>query len=660
MADFRDEERLKALRERLYARGGKGEEREAYKLKDEPQEVPTSWHKPPNSAGQQDIRTQQSHVNETPMPQSAPNVAFTPPDIDPMAQRKKKHHYRLYVLLAGIAFFLLAVGVSSLLFILGGNSISGENIAVSISGPFTVGGGEAIPLQIGITNQNTVAIESATLIVTYPQGTHSATEEGRELFVERLPIESIQPGEALNIPLRAIVFGEENEEKIINAEVEYRVTGSNSTFAKEAEPLRFKIGSSPVVLTVDTLHKVSSGQESEVTLKISSNSPSPLTNLIVRAEYPNGFDFTKSDPAPVSGQNVWHIDTLSPEGDTSITIKGIVVGKEDDVYAMHFSIGVPNNQDQLSLSSVFSSASTEFEIEQPFIDVELVVNNNRTGNVAVESGERVDVRINLTNTTNDTIFDGRVELTLSGNALSDYEVTTSSGFYDSTKSTVYWDASSVDDLEEMPPGDEVSFNVTLKPDPDIEVTPQLAFDVSARARRVNEGNATEELVGTAASVAKVSSVTSLLSEVGRDTSTFSDTGPLPPVAEEETTYTITLLAQNGTNDIGDTEITASLPGYVEWLDETSGSGKITFNEVSRTVTWNVGSVDANQSKIASFQVSLLPSKSQIGTTPTLLGEQRLRATDRFTGSVVRTQTPALTTRMSEEAGYPKNIGEVQE
>ena len=61
------------------------------------------------------------------------------------------------------------------------------------------------------------------------------------------------------------------------------------------------------------------------------------------------------------------------------------------------------------------------------------------------------------------------------------------------------------------------------------------------------------------------------------------------------------------------------------------------------MTWNIGDIDANDTVSGSFEVSVLPSSSQIDTTPTLISEQQLRAEDRFTGTVVRSQASALTT-----------------
>lgn len=677
---FKDEEKIQALRDRLYARGKAPDARKKYVLKDRPKDVRHSWDQAPKTetpaapAVQPRPASPTASTPETPQsiaaaPSGVPTEGVSPTMVaqsegsvilDDMKPRpQKRHRYRIKILLAGFAFFVLSVLVSSVFFVTGGNSISGENIAVSITGPFTIGGGEIIPLQVAVTNENTVPIDSATLIVTYPRGTQSSAEEGRELYVERLALNTIQSGDTLNVPLRAVVFGEENEEKIITAEVEYRVQGSNSTFAKESEPLRFKISSSPVTISVQSLHKVSAGQETDIELTVTSNAPNPLTDLLVKAEYPNGFDYSSSNPAPISGKNVWRIDSLEPEKSAKIRIRGVVVGEEADEFAMHFSIGVPSDQDRTTLASIFSTATTDFLIEQPFLNVTLEINGESGSTIAAEPGEAVQADIVVKNTLSDTIYDGRVELGLSGNALTDYRVTTNLGFYDSGKNTVYWNSSDVGSLKEIPPGGSVRLGIRLLPDPDVERTPQLGFEVNASARRVTEGRATEELVGTASGVVKVASIAQIITEVGRDTSIFKDTGPLPPVAEEETTFTLTFFTQNGSNDMGDVEVTATLPTYVKWLNKTSGAGEITFNETSRVVTWKVGEVEANQSKIAAAQVSLLPSVSQIGTTPTLLGEQRFRGTDRFAGSIVRTNFPPLTTRLAEEAGYPDGVGIVQ-
>lgn len=665
MHEENDSERLEELRKRLYARGQEPEKRERTELKDEPEQIPKDWQTPPgpeNVRPSQVVNAGKKVVNKVAavFPRSNPTAAATStsPDLV-MTTRPKKRGYRLKLIGAGLFFFITTVAVSSLIIMFGGNTISGENIAVSITGPFTVGGGEVIPLQIGVTNQNNVPIESATLIISYPPGTQSADNDGQELFTERLSLDVISSGETLNVPVRAQVFGEENSELDIKASIEYRVRGSNATFFKEAEPLSFKISSSPIVLSVDSVRRIASGQETDIEFTVSSNADGVLSDVLIRAEYPTGFDFTRSNPEPVSGQNVWLIDELEPEEEFTIVVNGALLGSIGEEFVVNFLVGVPSERDRFSLASVFSSLAAEFVIEEAFLDLGVVVNGVRNDAASIAPGRSSNVSVEIQNTLSDAIYDGVVELKLSGNALSDSQVSVSNGFYDSNTRTISWDISSDEDLERITPGESQRFSFRLTPKTDGVLTPQINLDASVRARRVSESQVQEEIVGTVQSTIKVESEVVLRSEVGYNSTALSDTGPIPPVVGEATTYTITLLAENGSNEVLNTTVLTDLPGYVTYLDNTTGDGSFAFNPTTRELEWSVGRMSANSQSVGSFQVSILPSVTQIGRTPTLVRGQQLRAEDNFTNTIVRASRDALATEMAREAGYDRDNGVVR-
>lgn len=656
MRGEKDPERIDALKERLYSREAPPRKRSAHELTDEPVPVRDSWEKPPS--GKSDRVVTDPVNKQPPEPASETSSAFGNNEPTVMA-RKKKSSYRVKIMLAAVFFFVVAVGLSSLFILLGGNTISGENIAISVSGPFTIGGGETIPIQVGITNQNNVPIEAATLIIDYPPGTLSANEERKELFIERLPLDSIGSGETVNIPLRAQVFGEENQEQTIKASIEYRVRGSNATFFKEAEPLRFKISSSPIVIDVEAVENISSGQETEIKLKVRSNSSADLSDLLVKAEYPNGFDFTSSSPSPIAGQNAWMIDELEPEEESVITIRGAVIGQDTDIRTMKFSIGVPNVNDPSALASVFAVASTDFTIEQPFMNVDLEVNGQSGDVISINPGSRSSVNIGIRNTLSSAIYDVEVNVKLSGNALNGADVSVPNGYYNSNQQTITWEQSSRPQLGQVDPGDEENFSFSITPSSGVSATPQVAVEVTINARRVSDGQSAEALVGVAKTNIKVASEPSLVSATTHNSGSFSDIGPIPPEVGRTTSYTIVLRATNGTNDITEGVMTTTLPAYVNWLDNTAGRGSFNFNGTTRELTWNIGSMQASESVTGSFQVSILPSSSQIGTTPTLVNQQHFRANDRFTGSTIRISSSAITTTISEEFGYNKGNGSVK-
>ena len=120
------------------------------------------------------------------------------------------------------------------------------------------------------------------------------------------------------------------------------------------------------------------------------------------------------------------------------------------------------------------------------------------------------------------------------------------------------------------------------------------------------------------------------------------------------------MIENGSNDIANAEVTAVMPSYVQWLDNTSGVGELTYDSTRHILKWKVNSVDAYDAAFASFQVAIKPSKSQVGETPVLLREQQFKAEDKFTGTVVRHASPAITTEIPKSKEYKKGNGRVVE
>ena len=139
---------------------------------------------------------------------------------------------------------------------------------------------------------------------------------------------------------------------------------------------------------------------------------------------------------------------------------------------------------------------------------------------------------------------------------------------------------------------------------------------------------------------------------------FTNTGAMPPRAEAATQYTIMLAAKNGSNELADATVTMALPAYVTWTGVVSNGDTMSYNPTSREVTWQIGALAANRANDAAFQVSLLPSISQVGTVPALVSVQSLRATDRFTGTVVRESADAVTTHLPDDPDPDAQVGRI--
>jgi Domain of unknown function DUF11 len=636
MSGIKDQHELNEMRKRLYSRGFDTEEEEAPTLTDIKVDVARDWGTTPAfRAGQQSSTVPvTSEVSTT--PESVPS---------------KGHKYRKFVLVGSLGVFALVAIAAAAFSYLGTNKISGENINLNISGPSTIGGSETMSFQVGVTNQNAVAIDSAVLVMKYPKGARSVTEPVKNLYEERITIGTLNPAEAKNIPVQAAIYGKENEQQQIEATLEYRITGSDGTFYKVAEPLKFQITSSPLLLEVSSLRKVSAGQEVEITIIAKSNSPKILKDILVSASYPDSFTYKQSDPEPIYNQNTWMIKEIKPEGSAVIKLKGQINGLSDSSPVIQFSAGASETDNQFIVGSLLAETKTEFFIESPFLKVDIAIDGDSDRSVILERGKTSPVTLTVTNTLDESVYDMVVEVVPSGNALRSDSIETNRGYYDSNKGVIRWDGANNPDLAQVLPKESRTLQFSILAD---KINEAASFDltVNVYARRVAEASAQEKLIGTVKATAKYGGSVDLKNQVNLMT------GPIPPRVGQNTTYLIALVASAGSNKLTNTTVKTSLPSYVNWLNEYDGSGTVYFNPVTKQLEWTVGDIDANTSKELVFSVSILPSTSQVGTVPVLLNQQELRGVDRFTGSTVSAVEEQIDTSLPLEGGYQAENGVV--
>jgi hypothetical protein len=103
-----------------------------------------------------------------------------------------------------------------------------------------------------------------------------------------------------------------------------------------------------------------------------------------------------------------------------------------------------------------------------------------------------------------------------------------------------------------------------------------------------------------------------------------------------------------------------LPSYVTFTGNVQpADGSVTYNASTREVTWVVGDMPAGTTgRTAAFQVSLLPSASQQGTSPVLVFPQTISGFDRFVEAQVSSVASDVTTKTQTDPGYNSSFGTV--
>jgi hypothetical protein len=174
--------------------------------------------------------------------------------------------------------------------------------------------------------------------------------------------------------------------------------------------------------------------------------------------------------------------------------------------------------------------------------------------------------------------------------------------------------------------------------------------VKVEGKRLSANNEPQDLIGTVSRIVKMEGVPTLSSMTNFIEGPFMNTGPLPPVVGTVTQYTYLLTASAGVNDLTGAEVTAILPSAVDWLDLVTTGDTVTYNATTRSMKWVIGDLNAKEQAMVGIQVSFMPDDTHVGKTPTILETQRFKATDRFTGTTVRSEASALTTSLPNESG----------
>lgn len=586
--------------------------------------------------------------------------------LDEQARIAKRHRTMKKFVQASIAFFVLAVAVSGFIWWRRSNIISGENIAIDISAPLTIAGGEPFESKFLITNGNKVSVDAATLFLEYPVGFYSVADRAVLPRIAK-DIGSIAPGQSITESVNAVLYGEEATSKEVVATLEYRMAGSNATL-KKTTTYAVKVSSSPVNVKLQMAKEASSGQEVELVIDVGSNSREPINNLIVEAAYPFGFNFQSADPAPAYGTNSWRIPGLAPQEKRVIRIRGIIEGQENEEKITKISIGSQSPKDERVVGVTYSMTTESTVITRPFIGLDIAINNDHTAEYATTLGRDVRVDVFWKSNSLTKMTDAVIEVKLKGDALNRYSIYASGGgFYRSADDTIVWDRTNNAELVSIEPSARGSMSfrfmpVTLSVESGRLIkNPQITFDVHARARRLSDVNTFENVATFATRTVKFDTDLRLSARSLYFSGAFKNTGPIPPQVEKETTYTIALSARNSSNNVSGAMVKTTLPIYVKWLGVVSPDGEsITYNENTSEVFWNAGRIPSGGTREASFQVSFLPSLSQIKRAPQLTGDIFLVGTDDFTKTEVRDRKSPVTTSFQSDPQFVQGQANVIE
>ncbi len=630
-------DRIDDIRKRLYIKGDKTVDREHFgTLHEDGATAPKDWA----DISKKEIKT--------------------PAPIIPKQPKTKKTPLKKFFLVS-VVIFLVAMAYVGYIFLGGSNSVSNDNIAIAISGNTFTNGGEDLPLSVEIKNNNSVALELADLIVEYPKG--SATASPADLTRTRFNLGTVPAGKSAHQDVTIVLYGEQSSSRNIHMSLEYRLHGENAIYTSERD-FPITISSAPVTLTVEGPTETNPNQEIVLKIKASLNATKAVPGMLVGLEYPPGFQFTESDPKAAYSNTIFDIGDLKPGDQKTITIKGKLLGEDGETKSFRIYGGAAKGNDKSRIETIFNSYIHTISIQKPFFETHIIINGDSNDNVAISSGENVNISIPWENNLPTQIRDAQIIASISGSAYNPTLVEAGSeGYFDSNNNTITWDKNTVDDFRSVEPGasGSVGFSISSAQlssgSHNFLKDPSIVVKVSIRGTQVDAGNITREVNGSETKTMKVTSDFHIASQALYSSGPFSNTGPIPPIAGQTSTYTILWSITNTANRITSAEARTTLPSWVTWKGTTSPqNANIAYNSATREVVWKLGTVERGAGLSgtlyqAGFQVSFTPSTSQIDSAPKLISETTLTGIDAFTGKQIKQTKAFLTTKISDDPTY---------
>ncbi len=564
------------------------------------------------------------------------------------------------IFILALLFFAVAIGISIFIFVGGANFISSKNVDINILGPTVISAGEALELGVTISNRNNADLEFANLSIQYPQGSRYPDNTAESLTYTQDSLGIIAAGSETAYNARVVLLGSAGEIKEIKLSVEYKVKGSNATFYKD-KVFEVAIGNSPIVLIVENPQSVVSGEPFTTKISVALNTTEILKKVILKVEYPHGYSVIDSSQTPIGEDNVWLLGDLTPGSKKTISVRGQLVGEDKEERTFRFYVGVSDSLDTgNNLKIAVASLLNTVMIDRPSIGLDVFFNGENVSTYIAPAARTVRASIRFTNNLSDKLLNPHLEVALSGPVLDKLSVRPGNGgLYNAGDSKVVWDPKNNLGLPELAPGengqvtlDFSSLSGSSLPRGSGDII--LNFSMTgAPVNTVEQGT----ILAKDTRTVKISSQVNFSAKALRSLGPFANSGPLPPMVGENTTYSVIFSVGNTRGDLTDAKVTARLGPSVDWLGASNFTSEdISYDSSANIITWNLGTLSSDTGfssapRELAFQISLAPLLNQIGTAPNLITGIVFSGRDAVTGEMVTVGGPSLNTRLTSDPAF---------
>jgi len=528
------------------------------------------------------------------------------------------------------------------------NVYSKEVLKLEILGPSEVTIGKEAEFIVKYKNNGKFRLEEPELLFEPPENSLKDDRIAKNEILKEDLGGAIYPGEERTFTFKLKLFGKEGEAKIAKATMSFRPKNLKAKY-KVSTSFSTLIKSIPLTFEFDLPSKIEPGKTFAFRLDYFSNVDSTLSNLRVRVDYPQDFEFFNSTPKSIE-KNEWEIPVLNRAEGGRIEIQGRIFGEIGKPEIFRAKLGMIIEDQFIVLKEIEKGV----EIIKPSISLRQEVNGNPE--YVAAPGEWLHYTIYFKNVGDEEMQNLFLISKLEGDAFDFQTLRSDLGEIKPGDNSVIFDWKRVSKLQYLAPTDEgkVDFWIKLKDDLGNVKNPVLRNKVFILQMK-------EEFV------TKISSRVEIVQRGFYFDEIFGNSGPIPPKVGQTTTYTISWQVKNYYSDLQDVKVRAKLPDYVSLTGKIFPEemvSKFSFDPESREVVWSLGDLKREEgistpSPNISFQIAFTPKESQLAQTPEIIGEVKISGEDTWTEKILEATSTPITTALPDDPQIKPEMGIVQ-
>lgn len=518
------------------------------------------------------------------------------------------------------------------------NAFHQDRVSISFEGPKEADSTQPTKYIIHYKNENRVTLKEAEIILKYAENFQPVDNVNLKQLgptSSRFFIGDIKPMGEGTVELKGIFYAPKDFPVYLHADLGFIPSNGSQKLSMENQ-IGVQITAAPVLLGIGAPQNAADSDSVSYVIDYRNLDIRQLSNVQIKVEFPAGFTSKISQPVANEKDSIWYLGNLEANQGGKINIKGVLKGNEGESKDIVVSMGHVGSDNSFV---VYSKQEFSTHMVSPVLAIRQSL-ENKVDDV-INAGEVLRYIVEFENTGSIGLRDAIVTAKVDGKILDFSKLSVEGGSYESATNTITWKASDSPVLSIINPKakGQVRFSVPVKDMIPVAGKLDKNFIVTSEAKIDSPDIPTpidsNKVIGSNQIELR------LVSKILFDTKGYftdqiiKNTGPIPMVSGQETTFTIHWTISSVSNDITGARIQSSLPTGVRWTGEVfPANEKLLYNPRSNQIIWDAGDVNSGTGVLGKpreviFQVAVKPEINQVGEPIVLLNKSSFSAKDAF-------------------------------